>query len=135
MNGSEEVSLCFIVSRCDCAVELQPGEEILDQMSGFESVTVESSLRRPVGFGRDDGAFSGLRQRFENALVGVISLVCDERIGLHLRQEFICTGKIMRFAAFEAKVERIAQSVDQSVNFGAQPAARSSNGLVFADFF
>jgi hypothetical protein len=38
-------------------------------------------------------------------------------------------------AARQTKADRIAQSVDQGVDFGAQPSSRSTDRLVFAIFF
>ena len=99
MNGGEEVSFGFVVSGGDGAVELQPSEEILDQMPGFEQFAIEWARGSAICLGRNDGRLAGRGHRFENATVGVVGFVGDERIGLHLWQEFVGAGEIMLLAA------------------------------------
>jgi hypothetical protein len=43
--------------------------------------------------------------------------------------------EIMCLAAGEMEADRIADRIDQSMDFGAQPAAGAADGLVFAIFF
>ena len=43
--------------------------------------------------------------------------------------------EIMRLAAGQGEIDRIAERVDESVDFGAQPAARAADRLVLAGFF
>jgi len=41
----------------------------------------------------------------------------------------------MCLAAGQVEADRIAKGIDQGVDLGAQPAARTPDSLVFADFF
>ena len=43
--------------------------------------------------------------------------------------------QVVRLTAREDEADRIAQGVDQSVDFGAQSASRATDGLIFAWFF
>ena len=43
--------------------------------------------------------------------------------------------EIMRLSAGQEEVDRVAECVDQGVDFGAQSSARSPDRLVFAGFF
>ena len=60
VNGSEEVSRCFVVSGGDGAELLEFGEEVFNEVSRFVELLVVLALNFSVRFGRDDGLFSSL---------------------------------------------------------------------------
>lgn len=60
MEGSEKVSGCFVVACCDGTEELEPGEEVFDQVAAFVVFPVVLSLHFSIGPRRDDRLFSGL---------------------------------------------------------------------------
>ena len=56
---------------------------------------IELAGRRAVLPRRDDGGFSGTRQRLKDAIVGIVGFVGDQDLGGHLRQQRIGAGEIM----------------------------------------
>lgn len=68
-------------------------------------------------------------------MIGVEAFVGQQKIGLQLWQQYIGPFQVAGLPAGEMKSSRIAQSVDRSVNLGAQPAFAASDGLVRAPFF
>ena len=67
--------------------------------------------------------------------VGVECLVGDQQIGLHLGQQVIGANQIMGLAAAQHERDRVAQSIDERVNFGAQSTAGSPDGMIVTGFF
>ena len=83
---------------------------------------------------RDHGGFPGTRQRFVNTLIGIIGLVGDQDLGSHLRQQRIGTDEIMGLPWGQQEAQRVAERVDQSVDFGAQSALAAANRLIVIFF-
>ena len=52
-----------------------------------------------------------------------------------MRQKVVGTDQIMRLATAQVEGNRVAERIDQSVDFGAQSAARAPDRLVLASFF
>ena len=71
---------------------------------------------------RDHSGFPGTRERFENTLIGIIGLVGDQHLGGHLRQQRIGAGEIMSLSRDQQEAQRIAERVDQSMDFGGANA-------------
>jgi hypothetical protein len=59
----------------------------------------------------------------------------DQRIGCHRRQQVVRPHQVVCLAAGQEEANRVAQCVDQSVDLGAQPAARVPDRLVLTGFF
>lgn len=68
-------------------------------------------------------------------MVGVISLVGEQGLGFDLCQQRVGLGDVMDLTAGEAQRQRIAQGVDDHMDFGREPAARAANGLIETRFF
>ena len=98
-------------------------------------LSVVVARRRPVGSRRDHRGLARGRQRLKDARIGVERLVCDQRIGLHRGQQVVGPLQVVRLAAGQEEVDRVAQRVDQGVDFGAQSAARAPDRLVLTSFF
>jgi len=84
------------------------------------------------------GDYQGLacrKQGFDHAFVGIESFVCQQSISLHLRQQRISALQIMCLTWCQEEGKRIAQGVDQRMDFGAQSAFAAPDCLVFAVFF
>ncbi len=47
----------------------------------------------------------------------------------------IGAGQVMRLAAGQEEADRVAERIDQGMDFGAQSAARAPDRLVVAGFF
>ena len=77
----------------------------------------------PVCLGRDHRGFAGRSQRRDDPLVGIERFVGDQRVGLHRGQEVVGADQIMRLSAGQGEVDRVAERIDQGVDFGAQPPA------------
>jgi hypothetical protein len=71
-----------------------------------------------------------LLQRFHHAFLGVISLVCDHRSRLDIREENLRSGQIVDLAGGQEELGRVPQRIDPSMNFGCQTAARATDRLV-----
>lgn len=80
-TGGEEVSSGFVVACGDGAELFEFGEEVLDQVPGFVEFPVVRALLFATGFGRDDGLFACLLQRFQHSFVGIEALVGDHGSG------------------------------------------------------
>lgn len=135
MDGGEEVSGGFVVACGDGAELLEFCEEVLDKMSCFVEVAVVSPRDFPVCFRRDDDGLVFASQHGDDPLIGVERLVGDEQIGLHAGQKLVGANQVMSLATAQGERRRIAQSINKGVNFGAQSAAGSPDGLVFTGFF
>ena len=135
MNGGEEVSCGLVVAGGDAAELLELGEEVLDQVPCFVEVAIVIPAHLAVGLWGDHDGLAGGGQRDDHPCIGVESLVGDQRIGLHRRQQMVGARQIVCLAAGQEEAQRIAQGIDQGVNLGAQPSPGAADGLVLAGFF
>src|SRR5215211_8633596 len=134
VNTGQEASGGFVVAGGNGPELLELGEEVLDQMPGLVEVFVKGARCLP-GIPRwDHGCLAGLGQRFEHPRVGIERLVGNERLGLKLREQGIRSSQIVLLTAGEMKAGRVAERIDGGVDFGAQPAARASDGLIRPPF-
>ena len=67
-------------------------------------------------------------------MVGVISLVGEQGFWLDLRQQRVGLRDVMDLSTREAERQRIAQGVDDHMDFRREPAARAANGLIETPF-
>src|SRR4051794_19833189 len=134
VNAGQEASCGLVVAGGNGPKLLELGEEVLDQMPGLVEVIVKGARCLP-GIPRwDHGCLAGLGQRLEHPLVGIEGFVGNERLGLKLREQGIGSSQIVLLTAGEMKAGRIAERIDGGVNFGAQPSARASDGLILTPF-
>jgi hypothetical protein len=77
---------------------LELAEEIFDQAARPIEVFVVWTRLFAVGLRRDDGFYFGVAQRLDHALVGVISLVGEQRVGVEPGQEHVGAREIMRLS-------------------------------------
>ena len=78
---------------------------------------------RSVGPGRDHRGLSGRLQRLDHALVCVVSLVGDQQVSLHFGQQVVSADQVVRLTSGQVEAERIAESIHEGVDLGAQSAA------------
>ena len=104
-------------------------------MPCFVEVLVKAAGPLAVALRWDDHLLACSRERIDHPLVGVEGFVGDQRLGLHCRDQVISADEIVRFAAGEMKANGIAEGIDKGMDLGAQPAARTPDGLVLAGFF
>ena len=79
--------------------------------------------------------FARASKRLDHPLVGIEGLVCQQGLGLHLRQQCVGAFQIMGLARRQDEVQRIAQRIDKRMDLGAQSAFAAPDRLVFAVFF
>ncbi len=134
MKAGEEVAGGFFVACRDAAKLLDILKETLDQVAfGIEGV-VALAFGFAIGLGRND-RFDLSAFEAGDETVGVVAFVSEDRIWFHLGDKPFGLGDVVNLSAGEAQRQRIAQGVDDDMNFGSQPAARATYGLVETPFF
>src|ERR1700737_5385632 len=104
-------------------------------MARLVHLLVKGALGFAIALGRDHRGLTCREQGLDHAFVGIESFVCQQSIGLHLRQQRIGAFEIMCLPWGQQEGKRIAQGVRQRVDFGAQSAFAAPDRLVFAVFF
>lgn len=132
--AGEEIARGFLIARCDASELFDVIEEAFDQIAFGIEREVACSSNFAVGLGRNhrgDGA------RFEagDQAVRVIAFVAKKCAGLDLGGQGFGLGDVVDLAAGEAQRDRIAEGIDDHVDFGRETAARAPDGLVAAVFF
>ncbi len=108
----------FVISRGDAPELLQFVEETLDEIALFVERLVVGERRAAVGFWRNDR----LRGAFEDSLaqvIGVITLVGDDGVGLKAFDQVVRLGDVVSLAWPEQQADRVAERVGRGVDFGA----------------
>ena len=134
MESSEEVTGGLLVAGCDGSELFDEVEEPLDEIAFGIEGEIAFAFDLAVlfrGYHRDDAA------DFEafNEAIGVISFVADKRLRRDLSKERLSLGDLVDLAFGEAERQRIAESIDDDVDFGGRAAARAAYGVVLAPFF
>ena len=96
---------------------------------------VEVGRCKSVWSRRDDRGFAGARQGFADTGIGVKGFVGDQLAGRHLRQQRVGAKEIVGLSRGQQKSERIAERIDQSMDFGAQSAAATSDRVILVFFW
>jgi len=135
VDCGEEVARGLVISGSDRAKLLEFGKEVLDQMARCIEMTIEVPGQLPIGFRWDHGGLARRCQRCDDPLVRIKGFISDQRLGLHVRQEVVGTDQIVSLTAGQEEANRVAQGIDQSMDFGAQPATRATDCLVLVGFF
>ena len=134
MKPCEEVSGGLLIARSNGPKMLDRIEEAFDEVAFTVEREVTVAFGHSVRFGRDD-RFDGAYRQALDEVIGVISLVGEKGLGFDACQE--CGGlcDVVGLPTGKAERERIAQGVDDHVDFGREPAARATDGLVEPGFF
>jgi hypothetical protein len=135
MDCGEEIGSGLVVARCDGAELLEATVEVFDEMARLVDLLVERARVLAVAFWRDDAGLASCLERPDDAQVGIESLVGQQSISLHVRQQSVRPLQIMGLAWGQEEAEGIAQSIDQGVDLGAQSAFAPADRLIFAVFF
>jgi hypothetical protein len=114
---------------------LELAKEIFNQAASFIEVFVVRARLFAVGLCGNDRFYLGVAQGFDHPLVGVVGLVCKQRVRLKPRQKRVGALEIMCLSGREMEARRIAQRVYRRVDFRAQSAFTAADRLVFAVFF
>ena len=135
MDTGQEVSGGFVIAGCNGSVLLELAVEVFDEVACLVLRLVIGALDLPIALWRDDRFFTCREQRLDDAFVGIKSLVCQQGIGLHLRQKCVGAFQIMGLAGRQEEGQRISERIDHGMDFGAQSAFAAPDRLVFAIFF
>lgn len=133
MDSSEEVSGGFFIAGCNASELFEDVEETLDEIAFGVERKIAFAAHFAVGFGRDHRLDTAHGQSFDEA-VGVVTLVGDEGLRLNFGQQRFGLGDVVSLTAGQADRQRIAERVDDGVDFGRQPAARPPDRFPAAVF-
>jgi hypothetical protein len=133
MQACEEVAGSFFIACGDASELFDKIEEALNEVTFGIECEVATSCDLAVRFWRDD-RFDGSHLKALNKAICVVAFVAEEGFGLHLCGEGFGLVDIVDLPACKADGHRIAQGVDDHMNFGGQAAARAAYGLVGAPF-
>jgi hypothetical protein len=135
MDGGEEVSCGLVITGRDSAELFELAKEVLDPVACLIEVFIIITLHLAIRFGRNYCHFSGLRQRLQHPLVGIVALIGNHDRRLERRQQDIGSVQITGLAGRQYEASRMTQGIDGSMNLGAQSASAASDRLVFPLFF
>ena len=85
-DGVLEVTFGFVVASGNGAVLLEPGREVLNQVTGLIQLAVTAALVQVRDFWGNHHGFAGSQQRLDHPGLCGISLVCNERARLGVRE-------------------------------------------------
>ena len=97
-------------------------------MTLFVDVSINGALCCSRCSGRDYWRHSFGFDCFDNC-IGVVALVTDEVFALRFFDEDGSFGDVVNVSGGEVDVERITETVNESVDFGGKASARASNTL------
>ena len=135
MDAGEEVSGGLVVAGRNRSVLLELTIEVFHEVARLVQFLVVEALNLSITLGRNDERFSCRKQRLDDALIGIESFVCQQRVGLHLGQKYVGTLQIMSLPRSQEEGQRISKGVDHGMDFSAQSAFAAPDRLVFAVFF
>lgn len=134
VDAGKEVSGKLFIARGDAPELFEFVEEPLDQVAFGVERKVAAAGRLAVRLGRDDGGNAGGYETVDEG-VGVVSFVGNEGLRCSLGDQLRGGNQVVDLAWGEPQDERIAQSIDESMDLGAQASSGSSDGLALAPFF
>ena len=129
MQPCEKIAGGFLVAAGDGPKMFDCIEETLDEVALAVEREVAVPFDLAVRFWRDH-RLDGAHLKALDEAVGVIGLVGKERFGFGLSHERVRLCDIVNLPADETERQRIAQSIDNGVDFCREPAARAAYGLV-----
>ena len=107
---------------------LEHVEETLDEIAFAVEGEIARARGFSVGFGWDDRGDRSIVEGGDEG-VGVEGLVGDQSAGIDGFDQRFGAGEIVILARAEHHLDRIAEGVDQGVNFGGQSATGSADRL------
>ena len=109
-------------------------EEPLDEIALATEREIAFARNLAVGFGRDDDFDAALFVAPDES-VGVISLVAGQGLRLDKSGKGFGLRNVVDLSGCEAQRQRIAERVDDHMDFRREPAARAPDGLIGTGFF
>lgn len=133
MQAREEVTRGLFITGGDGPKLLDEIEESLDEVPLGVEREIAIPFDRAICFWGNDRPDRAHFKALDEA-VGVIGFIGEEGFGLHLGGERFGLVDVVDLSACEAERQRVAQGVDDHMDFGGQTAARAAYGLVEAPF-
>ena len=133
MQSCEEVARGLFVACGDAPEVFDEVEEALNEISFGVKREIATACDLAVCFGRDDGADFADFEAVDEA-VGVIALVGQHGFGRDLGGERLGLRDVMDLTAGQTQRQRIAQRIDDDMDFRRQTAARAAYRLVETPF-
>jgi hypothetical protein len=109
--------------RSDSAKLLELSKEVLDQVTRLVEMAVELAGGAAIGLWWDNRGLACCCQWLDDPLVGIERFIGNQSIGLHVRQQVICTNQVVSLAAGQVEADRIPERVDHGMDLGAQSPA------------
>ena len=131
-EGTESIGK-LVVSRSDASELLEPIEETFNQMARLVAMPVDWALIDSVAARRDIGNGVGSFDGFDQ-LIAVVAFVGGNSSGWNIRNQRGALGHIADLSAGQDQTQRIAQSINASMYFRRQSAARSADRLIATVF-
>jgi len=122
IDGSEEVSRCFVISGCDSAVLFQSGKEVFDQVPCLVEMFVVRALHVAVCLRRDDDLFTRVFQWLNDPFIRIMGFIGNHGLRGNLGQQHIGTFPVTGLSRREMKAGGIAQGIDDGLLFFLPPA-------------
>ena len=128
MNPGERNLGELVVTRGDGPERFELVEETLNEIAFAVEGEVAGARGFSIGFGWDDWDDRSIVEGGDES-VGVERLVGDQSAGIDGFDERLGARQIVILARAEHHLDRIAEGIDERVNFGGQSAAGSADGL------
>ena len=119
MDSGEEVSGGLVVAGRNRSVLLELTVEVLHEVSRLVRFLVVEALKLSIALGRNDELFSCRKERLDDVLVGVESLVCQQGVGQHLGQKSVGAFQVVGLPRSQEEGQRIAKGIDHGMDFRA----------------
>jgi len=103
-------------------------EETLDEIAFAIEDAVAETWNFSGELGRNDRCDASPVEAFDES-VGIEGFVGDQSAWINGFDQRFGAGQIMGLTGAEHNLDRITQGIDKRVDFGAQSASRSANGL------
>jgi hypothetical protein len=133
LNSGEEIPCEFVIARGDGSKVLEFIEEALDKVTLAIEREIASARELSVGLRRDHRGDSAPVERVDQR-IGIISLISEQGAWIGGLDQRLRASQIMDLPGRERHIDRIAERIDQDMNFGRQSAAGSADRLL-AVFF
>jgi hypothetical protein len=128
VDTGKKISGKFVVACRDGAKVLEFVEEALDEISLAIQSEIAGQWRRATRMGRNHRDDFPLGEDTDER-VGVVRLVGNDRPWVDTLEQWLAAGEIVVLSWGENELDRVAESVDQRMNFRAQPTAGSTDRL------
>lgn len=133
MDAGEEISGGFFVACRDASEMLEDVEKSFDQVALAIEGEITPASDLAIRFRRDDGC-DGAPFEGRDQCVCIIALVGEESFGFDLLDQCVGFLNIVNLAPGQTDRQRVAQRIDDGMDFCREAASRTTYGLVETPF-